>query len=636
MYVMLIYRRLIIGLLLLAVPTVYATGVFTVSGRDILMDGSPFEVRGVCYQPTPIGENPSTAPPWGDYFTAGYSNLWARDFANLRNMGANVIRCYGWTIGADHSAFLNAAYNGGDQSLYFLVNRWVDAKTDWNDTNAVNALVTEWEAIAMELKDHPAVMGLLIGNEINGHENNGSKPEFWSAMNQIAGAVKVVAPNKLVSVPLWDTVGHVQTWDASMSNLDFWGMQVYRGTGFGSLFSDYASYSTKPLVITEFGHDAYDAANGAEFADDAELPADAMEYLWREIRYNRAVVSGGCVFEYADEWWKVFGANPSIHDTTGWSGSAFIDGEGNEEWWGIFRVVDNGAAPDILEPRKMFYRLAAMWNEPFAPVFQQTGTSNGYVQTTFSYPEHLRAQPFRLKMSGDLDTWSTVARNSPSNTFASYSPVITLAAMETNQEIRVSLEHDPSAVLSINPHNLLSNGDFEEVNSYDWLTWGTLSTDVALDGSRSLKFAAAGGWTVPLAFQTTSALPGEEYNLSGYIYTPAPLPAGTTLGLLKIVFRDELGTDLPPASVSIGTVAAPPYYGAESVPVLNSGSPVGSWVFTQAQAVAPPNTVTVSFYVMDLDESANTMYFDSIEAVDATGIPAISNAAFFLIINSGR
>ena len=619
-----------------AVLTADAAGIFTVSNREIFLDGSAFEVRGMCYQPTPVGEDVTAGPPHGDYYTAAYSNLWARDFANLRNMGANVIRGYGWTIGEDHSDFLDAAYNGGDQSLYFLVNKWIDPATDWSNTSDVNALVAEWESIATELKNHPAVMGFLVGNEVNWQNGNGTNPDFWAAMNQIAGAVKAEAPDKLVSVAITDELGQVQTYDASMTHLDFWALQVYRGHAFGNFFADYEVRSTKPLVITEFGYDAYDAANGAEFADDAELPSDAMEYLWRELRYNRAVVSGGCVFEYADEWWKVDGGNPSVHDTTGWPGGAFIDGEGNEEWWGVFRVLDNGAAPDILEPRAMFYRLAAIWNDPFPPVFQQTGVSNGVLQTRLSVPEHLRAQPLRLQMSGDFNTWSTAARNSPSNTLESYSPAITLTASETNQEIRVFLEHDPSAALSFDPHNLLSNGGFEEVNSLDWLTWGTLSTDVARDGSRSLKLAAAGGFTGLSAYQTISALPGEEYNLSGYMYTPAPMPSDITLGRLKIVFRDESGTDLPPASISIGASGGSTYPGAESLPVLDSTSPAGVWVFTEAQAVAPSNTVTASFYIFNIDQSPSTMYFDAIEAVEIEEVPDIGNAAFFRFTNSGR
>jgi hypothetical protein len=588
----------------------------------------------MCYQPTPIGQDPSAGPPFGDYFTAGYSDLWTRDFVNLRLMGANVVRIYGWKIGADHTAFLDAAYNNGDESLYLLVNRYINPATDWASTAAVDALVTEWETIAMELKDHPAVMGFLIGNEVNKENGNGYNADFWAAMNQIAGAVKAVASNKLVSVAITDQLDQVQSRDAAMTNLDFWGIQVYRGAGFGPLFIDYAADSSKPLVIAEFGYDAYDAVSGNEFADDAEVSADAMENLWNELRFNREVAAGACVFEYADEWWK--SGNPSAHDTTGWPSGAFIDGEGNEEWWGVFRIKDNGTEPDLLERRAMFYRLAAMWNEPFEPVFENTGASNGLVLTEFSYPEHLRDQHLQLKMSDDLDSWVTVARRSSSNILESYSAAIALSTNEVNQEVTVSLAYDPSASLFTDPHNLLVNGGFETVNSLDWLTGGTISSDVARNGSYSLKFTAPGGvLTTPLALQAFPALPGEEYNLSGYIYTPAPLPADVTFGLFKIVFRDASGTDLAPASVSIGVVNSD-FPGAESRPVLDYTRPAGEWLFSEVQAVAPSNTASVAFLAIDVGQSANTMYFDSLEAVEVVTHSLTNNAGFFRVINPGR
>ncbi|MBT8041544.1 MAG: hypothetical protein KJN98_00075, partial [Pontiella sp.] len=61
------YRRkaVLAGLVLLAVTAADAAGIFTVSGRDIFLDGSLFEVRGACYQPTPIGEDAGGGPPYG-------------------------------------------------------------------------------------------------------------------------------------------------------------------------------------------------------------------------------------------------------------------------------------------------------------------------------------------------------------------------------------------------------------------------------------------------------------------------------------------------------------------------------------------------------------------------------------------
>jgi hypothetical protein len=150
-----------------------AAAAFTVSGRSILREGTPFNVRGVDYQPAPIGDNPAQSPPYGDYYTANYSALWARDLPLLRAMGANVIRIYGWDASADHSAFLDACHNGGDQPIFVLVNRWIDPATNWSNTTAVNAIRTEFLTLEANLNNHPAVLGLILGNEANNAKPNG-------------------------------------------------------------------------------------------------------------------------------------------------------------------------------------------------------------------------------------------------------------------------------------------------------------------------------------------------------------------------------------------------------------------------------------------------------------------------------
>jgi hypothetical protein len=429
----------------------------------------------------------------------------------------------------------------------------------------------------------------------------------------------------------------VQTWDATMTNLDFWAIQVYRGHTFGSFFTDYASHSTKPLVFTEFGYDAFDARTSEEFENDAELPADAMEYLWNEIRMNRSVVSGGCVFEYADEWWKIFAANPSVHDTDGWSsGDRFVDGEGNEEWWGVFRILDNGSNPDLLEPRAMFFRLAGMWNDAYESSISEVHLTNGNFTAQFSHPAHLRDQHIELEMSTNLTDWIAAGGNYRTNTLTAYAPSVGFSGTETNDDMVVNFIHEPASTGTYDPPNLVHYGHFEPGTTMGWTTWCPAVNTFSRDGAYSLEFTGAGGWSVPQAFQTVPAKPGEEYHLSGYMYTPALLPADATSGFVKIVFRDEFGTDLPPASITIGGPSGDPNYpGAESRPALNASSPVHYWVYSEAQAVAPPNTVSVSFYALNLDQSAATMYFDSIEAAKVIQMPNDDDGAFFRVINSG-
>lgn len=344
---------------------------FTVSHRQILHDGAPFQVRGVCYNPAPIGTDPSTQQPYGDYYTAAYSALTARDLPLIRALGANVIRVYGWDPAGNHTAFLDACYNGGVDSVYVLVNRWIDPATNWANATAVNAVRDEFLQLDAGLSSHPAVLGLLLGNEVNAPNGNGTNAAFWSALNTIAGAVKAQTPSRLVSTPIIDTLPQIAARDAVMTHLDFWCVQTYRGTTLGSLFTDYAAASTRPLVLTEFGLDAYDQQSGQPYADNGAFVGTTVAGLWREIAAHAATCAGACVFEFADEWWKSAGSI-SVHDTAGIAMGGLPDGTGNEEWWGLYARSASGTGLDTLSPRATVAALASAWtpvvDPPSAPV----------------------------------------------------------------------------------------------------------------------------------------------------------------------------------------------------------------------------------------------------------------------------
>ncbi len=167
--------------------------------------------------------------------------------------------------------------------------------------------------------------------------------------------------------------------------------------------------------------------------------------------------------------------------------------------------------------------------------------------------------------------------------------------------------------------NLIVNPSFE-----DGLTgWtvdgkgGTVETSTAYAQSGTLSLAidatGAGAWASPEAFQSFAASEGDEFYFSGYMLTPTVIP-NASFGVLKMVFRNAGGADLVPASVSLGNlnIAFP---GAESDP-LDSSGPAETWVFGETQAVAPADTVSVSFYLLNVNSaSSGTIYFDTITAV---------------------
>jgi hypothetical protein len=179
---------------------------------------------------------------------------------------------------------------------------------------------------------------------------------------------------------------------------------------------------------------------------------------------------------------------------------------------------------------------------------------------------------------------------------------------------------------------LLTNGDFEIGDLTGWnLGPGDLSVGAPGIGAQSGNFAArlnspADG--VPTIDQGSfgglngiiPASPGQEFNLSGYMLTETALPAvgtGATFGLFKIVFEDAAGNDLEPASVSIGQFGPAANPGVEALAFLNGDSPVNTWIFSEAQGVAPAGTVSVQFIAINVDfgNGANhPMWYDDISA----------------------
>lgn len=631
-------------------PPVFGDGFFSVAGREILRDGEPFEVRGVCYQPTAIGENPISPDfYYGDFYHTDanstgideqFPERWDRDFANFGRMGLNVLRIYQWSPGLDHSAFMAKAASHG---IHIFVNRYIDPNADFADASPepgyqpsadVLAYESEWRAIAAEIAGHPGVIGLLIGNETNWHTP--TPAAFFQAMNYLAGVVKGIAPGKLVSTAITDRLDQVAAFDASVPNFDFWAIQVYRGNSFGSLLPDYAGLTGKPLVITEFGYDALDGRTNTEWPDDAALPASAIENLLNELRVDEAgadIASGVCVFEYADEWWKDSTGSPDIQEFgPGWEGN-FLDRQGNEEWWGIFRIVDDGGNIDILQGRALYYRLAAMWTDPFQ-AFIKTSAIQQNLEMAFFYPIHLRDQRLSVEASPDLRTWIPVADNRNTTYLNAYHPTLSVTNIVEGEEVQVRMIHDPSRAGAL---NRLFNGGFELGDTSGWTSFASATQAAAKDGNWSLNLSAGGGYSVPGAYQTIPAAPGDRFNLSGWMFAPEGLPSDSTFGVFKIVFEDAMGNDLQPASIAIGTAGPGEFPGAESQPTLTANSPAATWIYSAAEAVAPEGTASVSFFILNVDESPAVMYFDDIRAIDPDAPPSLSGSTlFFRLNNAGR
>jgi hypothetical protein len=424
-------------ILMISSVALQSASVFTVDGRKILLNNEPFTIKGICYNPVPIGET-GIESPFGDYFTTLFLSRTAADTQNMQRMGANVVRVYGWAAGTNHTTYLDRSYNDGINPLYVFINRYIDPNTNWGNPGAVNAIKNEWLQIAEETKDHPAIIGYLLGNENNAQSGNGSNPLFWAAMEEIAAAVKAVAPDKLVSVPITDAINQVEAFDDTLTSIDFWSIQVYRSTTFGTFFQEYATASEKPVVLTEFGYDAYDNIAQSEYPDNAAFTADVVEGMIQEINANSDLCAGGCFFSYRDGWWKAAGSL-STHDNGGIIAIGMPDRFLNEEWWGIFAAENNGFLPDILKPRALYYRLISLWNP--LPEFDATviiEEPSLIVEYTMKADD--RDFRYSIQTSTDLDEWISIADNDDSIGLVAKedeSLIITETAIDATIQVRV-------------------------------------------------------------------------------------------------------------------------------------------------------------------------------------------------------
>ncbi len=149
-------------------------------------------------------------------------------------------------------------------------------------------------------------------------------------------------------------------------------------------------------------------------------------------------------------------------------------------------------------------------------------------------------------------------------------------------------------------------------------------TDPTRTGIGSLILAGGGGFSVPGAFQTFPAVPGQVFDFQGYVLATNTLAGGATFGVLKIVWNNGT-SDLQPAGATIGTAVTGGNPGIESTPVLNSASTPNVWQFTRAQGVAPAGTTQVKVFALMVDQNAGTAYFDDLQVTN-TGSVSISTS----------
>jgi exo-beta-1,3-glucanase (GH17 family) len=294
--------------------------VISVAGRQILLDGTPYLIKGVCYHPVTRGSDQRS-----------FDNL-NKDLALMKEANINTIRVYS---PIEEKEVLDEILESG---LKVIVG------FGYNQEGYYDILSGSFIDYIKTYKDHGAILFWELGNEYNYHPEwfGNDIGNWYSALNDAADLVHKVDPSHPVATAHGELPDSLAL--ATCPNIDIWGMNVYRWDNPAGIFSEWAELSLKPMYLSEAGTDSYMVidSNGYKKGENEKMQADANRIILNEIFNHTDICCGVTLFAFSDEWWKA--GNNNSQDPGGWapySSGVPYDGAANEEYWGIVDVDRN-------------------------------------------------------------------------------------------------------------------------------------------------------------------------------------------------------------------------------------------------------------------------------------------------------
>ncbi len=288
--------------------------IVSVSEQKILVNGSPYLIKGICYHPVPKGSD-----------HRNFENL-SEDLVLMKEAGINTIRFYSpindkAVLDKIHAAGLKAIIGFGyNQGGYYDI-------LSGTFINYINLL-----------KDHPVILFWELGNEYNYHPEwfEGDMKNWYIALNDAAELIHENDPSHPVATAHGELPDSLAL--STCPSIDVWGMNVYRWDNPTSIFKEWAAISDKPMYLSEAGADSYMTAarDGYKEGNNEQAQADATAHILNAVFSDTQICSGVTLFSFTDGWWKV--GNNSMQDPGGWapnSSGVPYDGAPNEEYWGI-------------------------------------------------------------------------------------------------------------------------------------------------------------------------------------------------------------------------------------------------------------------------------------------------------------
>jgi hypothetical protein len=362
------------------------------NGWKLQVNGSDYYIKGVVWGYTPRNEN-YTYNLWGnpDDFVRKVLDY---EFSLMKAAGVNTIRSFA-TIPPKWVTYIYQEY--GIRTIinplmgrygYTVGGRWIP-QTDYSDELTRSTLKTDMLEIVDKYKDVPGVLMFAFGNESNyalewsasfeiedlpvGEQHAAKAKYLYTLFNEVIESAKRINSNHPYTIVNGD-LQYIELIAEYTPSLDLLGTNVYRGKGFTDMWKNVDEKLDLPLVLMEFGSDAF---NAKDFAEDQQSQAIYLKDQWQEM-YNKSYGNGeegnsigGFVFEWRDEWWKYKQTeNLDIHDrNASWGNGGYrfdyVEGKNNmnEEWFGITRLGKaNSDGVYTAEPRMAYDVMSKVWS----------------------------------------------------------------------------------------------------------------------------------------------------------------------------------------------------------------------------------------------------------------------------------
>jgi len=291
-----------------------------IQNNKLNVNGTEYFIKGICYHPVPIGE------------TKRNFEMIDKDLSLMKEAGINTIRVYS---PIDEVEIIDKINKAG---IKVIIN------FGYNQNGYYDILNNTYLEYVKKYKNHNAILLWELGNEYNYHPEwfNGNIENWYNSMNSAAYEIKKIDQNHPVST----SHGEIPDNKARKmgSNIDIWGINIYRWDDPSSFISEWEKVSDLPIYFSELGSDSYMTRDFNEFKKgiNEEAQAAANKAIINNVFKIRDKVAGILIFQFADGLWKA--GNPKTQDVGGWapnSSGVPYDGTANEEFWGIVDIERN-------------------------------------------------------------------------------------------------------------------------------------------------------------------------------------------------------------------------------------------------------------------------------------------------------